>query len=354
MSILYRYIAKSVIAATLLVVLVMIGLSLLINLLGELKDVGTGDYSFMQSIIHVIFELPHNLYQFFPMLVLLGGVLGLGVLASNQELVVMRTAGFSMYHIAKSVVIAALLLILLATSIGEYLGPKGHHLADIRKQTAENNGQAVSTLSGVWIHEGNNFLRIRSVTDLKHLEGVTRYQFNETHHLLAAYYVESLDLEKGKWLFHDMLKTTFLNNQTSSQHITEGIWDLALNPQLLNVGLIEADEMLLPKLYWYSHHLIENKLEATHFQWEFWKRFFQPLTTLVMVLLAIPFVFRSSRSVTTGWRALFAVSVGFVFYILNAFIGEFSVVFQFSPIFAAIFPTVLFASLGLVFALRYK
>lgn len=354
MSILYRYIAKTVIAATSLVLVVMTGLIFIISFLDELRDVGTGEYGFMQVLLHVILELPHSLYQFFPMLVLLGGVLGLGVLSSNRELVVMRTAGFSIRRITFACLTAAGLLILIATTIGETVVPKANHLAEGFKESAENGGQAVATLSGVWIHEGNNFLHISRVVGLKHLEGVTRYQFDSRHQLLAAYYVQALDLQKNKWLFHDSVKTTFSQSHTHSVHSKEGIFDMTLNPNLLNVGLIEPSEMTLHTLRSYSKHLKENGLQSSEFQWEFWKRVLQPLTTLVMILLAIPFVMWSSRSTTMGWRVLFGISVGFTFYILNAFLGQFSIVFQFSPFIAAIFPTILFAVLAYLLTLKLK
>lgn len=354
MSILHRYIAKTIMAATALVVLVMVALVFLINFLDEMKDVGTADYGFWQAFIHVLLEFPRTLYQFFPMLMLMGGVIGLGVLSSNRELVVMRTAGFSVRKIGLSVISAALIITFFATGIGEGVVPKAHHLAQVRKQSEQSGGQAVSTLSGVWIHEGNNFLQISRVIGLNHLENVTRYQFDADHHLLAAYYVRALDLVQGKWQLHDVVKTTFANNKTKSERVAQSVWDLALNPNLLNVGLIEPSEMSLPVLLEYAKHLQHNGLQASDFQWEFWKRVFQPLTTIVMILLAIPFVLGFSRSVTMGWRVLLGIIFGFVFYILNAFLGQFSVVFQFSPLLAAILPTCLFALVGVVLVLKLR
>ncbi|MES2217944.1 MAG: LPS export ABC transporter permease LptG [Pseudomonadota bacterium] len=350
MKILHKYIARSVIASTALVLLVMVGLIFVIDFLEELKDVGSGDYGFAQAFVHVLLESPRHLYQFFPMLVLIGGVIGLGVLSAHQELVVMRAAGFSVRRIALAVIAAALSLTLVATAVGELLVPKSHHLATTRKQSEQSGGQAVATLSGIWIHEGNNFLQINRVEGLQHLVGVTRYQFDAQHHLLATYYVASLERRQGKWLSHDVLKTTFANNQTQSQHLGEMVWDMPLNPNLLNVGLIEPPEMSLATLHNYSQHLVQNGLQASDFEWEFWKRIFQPLTTIVMILLAVPFVLVFSRSVTMGWRVFFGIVVGFVFYILNAFLGQFSIVFQFSPLLAALLPTLLFALLGYVFA----
>ncbi len=350
MGILFRYIVKSVMSATGLVILVMMGLILIINFLDELRDIGTGDYGFLQAIFHVLLELPNNIYHFFPMIALLGAVLGLGILASHQELIVMRASGFSTRKIAFANVMAAFILICIVSVAGEWIAPQAHRLAENHKQSAENGGQAVATVSGVWIHEGNNFLNINRVIGLNHLEGVTRYQFDDHHQLLASYSVKSLDLNKKQWILHDGVKTSFSNMKAVSEPLAEGSWDLFLNPQLLNVGLAEPAAMTLPQLEEYSDHLVKNGLQATDFQFEFWKRIFQPISTLIMILLALPFVMQSSRSVTMGWRVVFAIVIGFIFYMLNAFLGQFSVVFQFSPILAAIVPTAIFAIFGLFLA----
>lgn len=354
MNILFRYIARSVLVATLLVFLVMLALVFLIGFLDELRDVGTGDYGFYQALIHVILETPRSLYQFFPMLMLMGAVLGLGVLSANQELVVMRTAGYSVRKISIAVIVTAIFLVLITTVTGEWLAPKAHHLASIRKQSEENGGQAVSTLSGVWVHEGNNFLHISHVIGLKELEDVTRYEFDEQHHLLASYHVKSLQLKNHQWILQDEVKTTFANNKITSQLLSSGTWDLKLNPNLLNVGLIEPSEMSLHTLRVYTEHLSQNGLQSSEFQWEFWKRVFQPITTLIIILLAIPFVFGSSRSVPMGWRVVFAIIIGFTFYILNAFLGEFSVVFQISPFLAACMPVVIFSAVAYGFSLKLR
>lgn len=354
MNILHRYIAKSIIAASGLVIFAVLGLSFFLGLLGELRDIGTGDYGFSQALVHVLLKTPHDLYAFFPMMVLLGGVLGLGILSAHQELIVMRASGVSIPKVVGAVLTAAFVLILVGTLIGEGIAPRGIYLAEKHKQTAESSGQAVATAWGVWIHEGNNFLHIDQVVGRHHLEGVKRYEFDANHHLLAAYYAKSLDFKDGHWVLHDLMKTTFAKDQTHSEQIAEGTWNLELNPSLLNVGMVEPEQLSLPKLAKYSHHLVDNGLQAGRFQFEFWKRIFQPLTTLVMILLAVPFVFGAPRSVTMGWRIMFGVIFGFTFYILNAFLGQFSIIFQMSPWLAALFPTVIFALFGYVFMLKTK
>lgn len=352
MTILHRYIAKTIILTSIVVILVVVGLSFFVNLLAELRDVGTGDYTFVHALINVLLRLPHDVYQFFPMLVLLGGVIGLGILSSHHELLVMRTSGYSLFHIMRAVVVGVLLLIVSASFIGEWIAPQLVFMANKHKESAENGGQAVSTANGVWIHEGNSFVHIAQVFGPHHLEGVKRYEFDSQHRLLAAYYAKSLDFSKGHWQLHDLAKTIFKKEHTQSQQFVTATWDLNLNPSLLNVGMVEPEELSLKNLLDYSRHLVKNGLQAGRFQFEFWKRICQPIATLVMILLVIPFVFAAPRSLTLGWRILFSVILGFVFYILNALLGQLSIVFQISPPFAAIFPTLLFASIGYFFIWR--
>jgi len=352
MQIINRYIAKTLLIATFFVIVIVASLSFFISLLGELKDIGSGDYGFMQAMKYTLLSLPSTVYQFFPMLVLVGGMMGLGMLSANRELIVIRTSGFSIYKIMTAAMMAAFILILFSLFLGEYIGPHAKFIADKRKDGEQNSGQAVATASGVWMHEGNNFLHIDKVNGVEHLEGVTRYEFDANHKLLTAYYVQYLDYVHGRWLLHDVVKTVFTNDHTVSQKLPTDTWNLSLNPNLLNVGVVSPQEMSLPELLRYSRHLVANKSQASSFQFEFWKRVFQPLMTIVMIMLAIPFVFGSPRSVTMGLRILFGVIVGFTFYILNALFGQFSVVYQVSPFIAALLPTLLFAMVGYIFLLR--
>jgi len=346
MTIIQRYLAKNTIAYILLVMFVVLCLSFFINLLGEFKDIGVGDYGFSASLMHTLLRLPADVYQFFPMIALLGVILGLGVLTSQHELIVMRTAGMAYHQILLGVLAGACLLLMAATVFGEWVSPPANFLADKLKESAKNKGQAVATLSGIWIHEGNDFLHVDQVMGTKHLEGVTRYQFDAKHKLLAAHFVQSMDYANHRWFLKNRVTTHFAPDQVIVDQKANDVWSLGLNPQLLNVGMISPDEMSLDRLYRYMQHLKKNGLQSIEFRFFFWKRIFQPLATLAMVLLAVPFVMTFSRSAMLGRRMLLGVVIGFIFYILNALIGQLSIVYQLVPWMAALVPTLLFGGMG--------
>ena len=95
MSLLARYIGRTVFLNTLLVLLVLVSISSLFSFIGELDDVGKGDYTVKTALIYILLGMPGIAYELFPSSVLLGSLLGLGAMASHSELTVMRSAGIS-------------------------------------------------------------------------------------------------------------------------------------------------------------------------------------------------------------------------------------------------------------------
>lgn len=349
-TILQRYLGKSIISATLVTTVVITAVLFVMTLLGEFKSLGQGDYGFGAAVIYTLLRLPNELYQFSPMLILLGSIIGLSLLSSHRELAVMQTSGFSIRQIIYSVFFAALVMIFFISLVGELTGPDLNHHAEVQKDNLQNAGQAVSTSSGVWLHVDNNFVHVEHVIGSQMLEGVTRYKFDNEHRLLAAYYAKTMTFENDQWIMHDAVKTTFLTNRTISEAQPTMLWDLPFNSHLLNTGMIEPNEMSLSKLKKFSRYLEQNGLRSSQYRFEFWERVFTPLASLVMIFLAIPFVLGGFRQTAMGWRLMAGVLMGFAFFILNAFLGQLCIVYQIPPSMAALLPIAAFAVLSILLA----
>ena len=107
-------------------------------------------------------------------------------------------------------------------------------------------------------------------------------------------------------------------------------------------------------LHSYIKYRLQSGLDASGDKFAFWQRIFAPFATLVMVLLAIPFVFGLLRNATMGLRMLVGMIFGFGFYILHQFVGPMSIVYHVPPILAALLPSLIFAAIGsmLLFKVR--
>ena len=91
-----RIVAKHVTGTTALAMLgataVLSGLQVLFTYLGELGSLKEG-YGAWDALKYVLWGAPNYLYEILPISALIGAVLGLGALASNSELIVMRSVG---------------------------------------------------------------------------------------------------------------------------------------------------------------------------------------------------------------------------------------------------------------------
>ena len=87
MKIIDRYIFRTVATTTLVALLVLLLLEFFLSLLAELEEVGQGDYDIWAALRYLLMMQPQRLYEMFPLALLVGGLLGMGALASGSELI---------------------------------------------------------------------------------------------------------------------------------------------------------------------------------------------------------------------------------------------------------------------------
>ena len=342
------YLARTIIRSTVIVLLVFLSVQLLVSLLHELRDLGHGDYHLWHIIEVVVLQLPSKLYQLFPMAGLIGSLVGLGLLASHSELIAMRAAGFTKVRIVIALIKIALIMIVAVTLVGEFVAPITGQRAQNAKATALSGGQAIKTLYGLWLRDGNTFIHIDKVLPNRSLEGVTLYEFDDQQHLLVTRVAHRASYQQQHWLLKNVQQTKILKDKTVAEHVDVLPWNISLKPNILGWSRIKSRDMSLLKLHRYIRYRERNDLLANNFSLVFWQRILQPLATLVMILIAIPFVFGPLRSAAMGLRLFEGICLGFSFFIANQFVGPMSLVYQVPPAFAASIPILLFALLGAV------
>lgn len=354
MRILQRYIGKHVLQMTGIVLLALLGLEIFMLLMSQLNSLGNGDYGLPQVFLYVLLNLPEQLYGLFPMAGLLGVLLALGILASHSELIVMRAAGLSILNISEMVMKAVLLLILIASLIGEVIAPLAARTAIYQKQFAISKGQALTTARGVWVRDRNDFIHIQKVLSEHRVEGITRYQFNDQQELARASFAERGYYENSGWKMTNIRETQFLDNRTKAIHVSEATWHLGINPTVLRDVELDASAMTLPQLYETIRYHHQIGIHQSSEESAFWQRILQPFSSCVMMFLAIPFVFGPLRGVNLSLKLLAGIGAGFGFYILNQLFTPLSVVLQWPPFVSAVLPTLLFAGVGFILLKRIR
>ena len=68
-------------------------------------------------------RLPQLAFEMLPVAALIGSLLGLGALAANSEIIVMRSAGLSIKKLSGMVAVTGLVLLVFTGLLGEFIGP---------------------------------------------------------------------------------------------------------------------------------------------------------------------------------------------------------------------------------------
>ncbi len=341
MPILNRYIRSTVISATILVVLVLLGVECFAQLVGQLPYVGTQNYGVVIMLQYILMELPASLYMAFPIAAFIGCLIGLGRLANSSELTVMRANGVSIAQITWSVVKAALIMLVIVTVIGECIAPQLQMDADIMQANALGKSSMLQTNKQIWLYHNDHYIYIDNIVNKTHIEGISEFMFTGKQ-LNKIVYAHTADKVGTRWQLHDIVTTQLKANKTCVFKEATG-W---LNFNFIPNKLHDFQSLTLQGSLVYLWDTVSLRkslgLVATLFELTFWQRAIQPITTLIMICLGIPFVFGSLRSVSTTVRLVTGISVGILFYMLNRFFGPITLLYEFPPALAALCPTLLF------------
>ncbi|WP_340642100.1 LPS export ABC transporter permease LptG [Photobacterium damselae] len=348
------YIGRTIIGTTALTLSTLVGLSAIIKYVEQLRKVGQGTYDLWNALIFVLLSVPRDIEMFFPMAVLLGALIGLGMLASSSELVVMQAAGFSKLDIGLSTLKTAVPLMLMVMLLGQWGAPQAQKAARDLRTFWTSGGNMLSVQSGVWAKDGNDFIYIARVHEQKELDGINIWEFNGKDKLTQSVFAEKAqyNAEKG-WSLKDVTVTDFAPIEIKETKYPTLDWQTTLTPDKLAIVTVKPEELSLSGVYNYVQYLKESKQDASRYELAFWRKALQPVSIAVMMLLALSFVFGPLRSVTMGARVLSGVIFGFAFYISNEVFGPMSQVYRLPPVIGALAPSLVFLAIT-IYLLKRK
>ncbi|MBL4681102.1 MAG: LPS export ABC transporter permease LptG [Pseudomonadales bacterium] len=337
------YIASTVASTIFLASFSLVGVLGIFTLLEQVEDL-ENNYQMIDATLYVLYSAPRLFYETSPVAAMIGCLAGLGILANNSELLVMRASGVSVLSISWSAIKPALVLVFIGLYVGEYILPDLERTARVNKNQALTSEDESGPNEGFWYREGDVYMHFNEVVEGGILEGVTHYTFDENHKLLSSLYAKRAvyhDLREGEqyWLFKDVQITRISQQQTSVEKLTSQRWDTVLNPQLISTEiLVQPNKMSIGELDAKITYMQAQGLDSGKFELGFWSKIFQPLGTIALVFIAISFVFGPLREATMGMRVVMGLVVGLVFKFIQDLLGPASLVFGFSPILAVLFP----------------
>ncbi len=372
-SMLDRYIAKHVISASLFVLFLLIMLRAMFAILQESNSIGEGSYQVADAFLYVALMLPQKFLELFPMGVLIGSLFGLGTLASNNELTVMRAAGVTTWRIAGSALKASVMLMVFVLVLSELVAPAASKSAQQLRTAALSEGRITRSETGLWAknrvestvdsnQEASNSSDGKGDSQIIHIESIHKngtmtnvslYQLNRNYRLVKLTEAKSASMINGEWFLFNATETffKFATSKMEAKIIKDTYQKLKwLNPleqDNIDTLTLKHETLNINGLMKYEDYLSNNSLDSSEVKLSIWQKLLMPVSIAIMVLLATSFVFGPMRDVSMGARILTGILLGFGFHLAKQSFGPISLIYDISPFFGAGIPLVGFAGLAI-------
>jgi len=320
------------------------------------RAVGDEDLAFRTVAGMALLKMPHTVQTVLPFTVMIAMMFALFRLSRSHELVVMRSAGFSVWQfLAPALVLAALLGVVNLAAFDPLAASMYESYQRLDQSLLRRNAASLNVgKAGLWLREERDDLGIvvhaatvRQDGGLLLLNDVSIFRTDAGERLEGRYSAEAGELAGGHFhLRHvwDMapgrppvfresldLPTALTFEQVESSFAppeTLSFWEL---PEFIRFSRASGFSALPHRLYW--HSLLAS-----------------PLLLCAMVLVASVF-FLTSNARLAGWtaRSIAGVATGFFYYFFSRFTYALGLSATLPIAFAAWAPTAVTGLLGLAY-----
>ncbi|MGM8871177.1 LPS export ABC transporter permease LptG [Psychrobacter sp. 2Y5] len=378
LKVLSRYVKLNALLAIIAAVLGLWGLQVLFSYLSELDSL-SDSYTMGEALKYIFYRSPYFLEQFVPTGALLGAVVGLGLLANNSELVVMRASGVSVYRIVGWVLQPALLFVILALFINQFVLPTSNQLAD--EINDDDSSALITSVRGYWTMQpsfssakdtddqttlqknGSDILYIDYADVQGNIGEVKRWHLDENGNLQTAIRAEGGQYTgrqligrtsdnkdeqyRYDWQLNNITRLTINQGFQSSQQLaTTDTLSLPFAPESVYLLTRDPEDLSLTQLYQHRQFMQQQGKRSLTHELAFWQKLLSPLSILSLVIVACSFVFGSLRTHSLGLRIVVALLFGLLFSYIQDLVGFVSLATGFSPFLMVLLPVIASAVLG--------
>ena len=356
MKIRERYIRKTLLSFTFVVLVIWLGVYSFFNFLSEMSSIGELNYTSLEALRYIFLQVPEVSYKHASSVILLGCVLGMGHLATTNQLLVLRISGMSIFKLTVFTIKTALIFVIAVIAVGEIFAPIASEEADRGRSKALDIAIASQSQEGFWIRDGESFINVEKNIGGKIFADVTVIEVNSSNKISTVVTSEKATFD-GKSM--DM-KNTEIFSIDASQEIDE----ISLNEATSYNKIVSFDQDLIDSLkkepedlttwniFKQIQFLSDNKLRSGIFEVELYKRLIKPVTLVAMILLAMLFIFGSTRDVTLGRKIFFGITLGLSFELLSRIGGAMALSFDFNPVLSAVLPTIVVMTIAITLLIQ--
>jgi lipopolysaccharide export system permease protein len=330
MRILDRYILKSIISIFLSCIFVFLFLYIVIDLLSNLDEVLRHQTTLALLVRYYLSYLPIMFVQVSPFACLLSTVYTFGKLNHENEIIAMRSSGLSIYEIARNALIFGFLISLAVFWINDKYVPASMtenqkikiQIEEGTKKGKPKKNESITNLTLYGLKNRLFFINKFSPAT-KTMEGITILEQDENQNLTKKIIATKGVYQEGLWKFYQSITYEFdQNGQVIDEpdYLEEEIMTIPETPENLSSLRQKPEQMSIRQMQDYIWILSKSGATTVirNLKVDLYQRFTSPFTSIIIILLGIPFSLMMRKRATGMSSIGVSIIVGFFYYVLDA------------------------------------
>lgn len=347
------YISKNFIKSFLLSLIAFINIFILSQLFKIIRYITTGRMSVPESATYIFYLLPKIFIEVTPLAILLGSLMCINKMASNLEIISLKTSGISFRRIVRYPIIISFLISLIVFQVMNRVHPvalaksralrAGRKIAERVLPTVKNNAFLRT--------EDNTVYYIKQVDRIgnrgKFLEIVKlNKEFDKIEEIVTAKSGE-FDINKNQWILKDAVVNNFTNKTQKRYKVySDETFDKGPSNFITIQG--DPDELTNAEIAKSIRDIRVTGGDIKESLSVLGKRYSFPFASFIVSFLGLSLGSRYVRGASAISIAL-SVGLGYSYYIVQASFEALSINGLLNPFLSGWIPNVIFLCLGIYF-----
>ena len=324
MNLLTRHLLKEFLKIFLLSALTLIMIYLLIDFLEKVRILIRYKAEPIQVFRYFLYKIPKIVFDTTPMAVLISTLITFGIMARNNELTALKSAGTHLYRVAAPVLVFSFIIALGLLYANTDLIPSGIRQAEFIRAVYIEKGSETSYFrqDKIWFRVADRVLfNVQLIDPEKNkIQGIGVYKLSDSFSLLEEIDARELVYENGNWFLISGIKRKFLGSgRIESEIFEKETFPLDKKPEDFRRIEVHEDRLKYSELRNYVEKLSAEGYVARRYSVDLYGRLAFPFVSFIMALVAVPFGMNNEQRAGGISKGIgISLAIGFSYWIIYA------------------------------------
>ena len=356
MPILHKYLIREILKYFCIVLILVVSIYVIADYLENMDEFIFAEMSLLRALGFVLLRTPFMTVKFIPVALLLSVLITLGLMSKNNELIVLKSSGISIFYILRPILLIGFFFGALLFLISEVIVPITMVKANSILQNEIRKGSAVTSKDkNIWFKGNRKIVHIQYYQPAtKTLFGVTCYYFDRDFRLRKR-----IDAQRGVfgpegWVLSKIMEQ-ILDRETGQYNVffhNTRSEKFDFLPEDLQKVIKKSEEMNFKELLTYIQRAEAEGYDATTFRVDLYAKTAFPFICIIMCVLGTGLAAKGTISRGLPKSISLGIGIAFLYWVFFSFCLSLGYGELFPPLVAAWVANLIFLSIATVLLLN--